>query len=206
MAAIIIVIELIIHIILGYIGKSIGKKRVIGSTIGFVLGFLLGLIGLLIAVCFKKKPQPQIAVTFTTNPQATATESLQKLELQQPLYEDVFSSEGSSEQEALNDELHDESILHAADLQNDAYLYEFLTEVCVRGESLKKYERMVIKKYNSEVYFRIERFVDELSHYAQRGHFTNTSKANLGYLGRDIGLSKEAVEGLISQVSNLTNK
>ena len=201
MAAIIIVIELIIRIILGYIGKSIGKKRVIGSTIGFVLGFLLGLIGLLIAVCFKKKPQPQIAATTTTNPQATATELLQKQELQQPLYEDVFSSEGSSEQETVNYELHDESILHAADLQNDAYLYELLAEVCVRGESLKKYERMVIKKYNSEVYSSIERFVDELSHYAQRGHFTNTSKANLGYLGCEMGLSKDAVEDLISQVS-----
>lgn len=201
MVAIIIVVELIIRIILGYIGKSIGKKRVIGSTIGFVLGFLLGLIGLLIAVCFKKKPQPQIAATPTTSPQATATEPLQKPERQQPLYEDVFSSEGSSEQEAVNDELHDESILHAADFQNDAYLYELLTEVCVRGESLKKYERMVIKKYNSEVYSSIERFVDELSHYAQRGHFTNTSKANLGYLGCEMGLSKDAVEDLISQVS-----
>jgi hypothetical protein len=78
METIIIVIELIIRIILGFIGKSIGKKRVIGSTIGFVLGFLLGLIGLLIAVCFKKKPQPQIAATTMTNPQVTATVPLQK--------------------------------------------------------------------------------------------------------------------------------
>jgi hypothetical protein len=59
---------------------------------------------------------------------------------------------------------------------------------------------MVIKKYNSEVYSHLERFVDELSHYAQRGYFTNTSKANLSYLGRDIGLSKDAEEELISQV------
>ena len=205
MVAIIIVIEFNIRIILGYIGKSIGKKRVIGSRIGFVLGFLLGLIGLLIAVCFKKKPQSQSAATTSTNSQATATEPLQKPELQQPQCKNVFNSEGSSEPEVLNDELHDKSILHAADLQNDTYLYELLTEVCVGRESLKKYERMVIKKYNSEVYSHLERFVDELSHYAKRGYFTNTSKANLGYLGREIGLSNDAMEELILLVSNPTN-
>lgn len=204
MEAVIILIELIIRIILGYIGKSIGKKRVIGPRIGFVLGFLLGLIGLLIAVCFKKKPQPQNAFITTTNQQTPAAESPQAPEPQR-LNEGMQVSEVASGQEVLNGELHDESILHAADFQNDAYLYDLLFEVCVRGESLKKYERMVIKRYNSEVYSCLERFVDEISYYALRGHFTNTSKANLGYLGRDIGLSNEAVEKLILQVSNPTN-
>lgn len=91
----------------------------------------------------------------------------------------------------------DQSILNANQQEVKEYLNNLAEAVCINGEALEKYEKVVTKQYGEETYNNMKMFVEEVQGYVKRKSFTNTSKVNLGYLGKNARLSDGAIENII---------
>ncbi len=89
--------------------------------------------------------------------------------------------------------MEDESILNKNPQEVQDYLNELAIAVCIKGDKLEKYEKMAIKRCGNEAYANMKLFVEEVKRSVERGKFTNTSKVNLSYLGKNAGLSKNVV-------------
>jgi hypothetical protein len=107
------------------------------------------------------------------------------------IYERVFGKVAET------DKMEDESILNKNPQEVQDYLNELAIAVCIKGERLEKYEKMAIKRCGSESYANMKLFVEEVQRSAERGKFTNTSKVNLSYLGKNAGLSENIVNKII---------
>lgn len=93
--------------------------------------------------------------------------------------------------------MQDESILNKNPQAVQDYLNELAIALCIKGERLEKYEKIAIKRCGSEAYANMMLFVEEVQRSVERGKFTNTSKVNLSYLGKNAGLSENIVNKII---------
>lgn len=91
----------------------------------------------------------------------------------------------------------DQSIFNANQQEVKDYLNNLAEAVCINGDALEKYEKVITKQYGEEVYNNMKLFVEEVQEYVKRKRFTNTSKVNLGYLGKNAGLSDGVIENII---------
>ena len=89
--------------------------------------------------------------------------------------------------------MEDESILNKNPQEVQDYLNELAIAVCIKGDKLEKYEKMAIKRCGNEAYANMKLFVEEVQRSVEREKFTNTSKVNLSYLGKNAGLSESAI-------------
>lgn len=183
-----LILILFIGIMMGSKGRDLGKDRRIGPVKGFWLGFLLGRIGLFIV-----KRSPIIEPLHATTSNAPSV----TIEEQDGYKANTFAK---NQYEKAQEPQQDGSILTGSRLENDTYLDQLAIEVCLHGEQLEKYERMVTKQYSSEVYANLHLFVDEVNRCRQRQIFTNTSIANLRYLGPIVGLSQNTVNDIVNQL------
>ena len=96
--------------------------------------------------------------------------------------------------------MKDESILKktGSSGNNVAYINDCIKEVCLNGDSLTKYKRMIEKQYSAEFYQKCSNFVKELKRSAKRGKFTQTSLTNLQYLANEIGVSSSTIDELVN--------
>lgn len=88
---------------------------------------------------------------------------------------------------------------HAAE---DEYISECIKEVCINGDSLSKYQRLIEKKHGAEFYQQCEGFVEEVQRSVGKKKFTNTSVANLHYLARQIGVSEAIVDAVVEHYTD----
>ena len=88
---------------------------------------------------------------------------------------------------------------HAAE---DEYISECIKEVCINGDSLSKYQRLIEKKHGTEFYRQCEGFVEEVQRSVGKKKFTNTSVANLHYLARQIGVSEAIVDVVVEHYTD----
>lgn len=95
--------------------------------------------------------------------------------------------------------IKDESLLNKSKLEDTAYLDDLAEAVCINGDKLEKYEKLVTVKFSEETYANIKLFVDELQRSIVRQKFTNTSKVNLCYLGKNVGLSEQTIDKIVEQ-------
>lgn len=184
-----IIAELIVIVILGKEGRELGKDRKIGPVAGFWLAILLGRIGLFIVKRSKKIEQLQEIPTNASSVAQQEQDTNKTSSFEKYQYGEVVESEG------------DDSILTHSKLEGNSYLDQLAIEVCLHGEQLEKYERMVKKQFDDEVYANMQRFVEEIKHSCQKHHFTNTSIANLLFLGNMIGLSESIVNDIIRHLN-----
>lgn len=91
----------------------------------------------------------------------------------------------------------DQSILTVNQQEVWDYLNNLAEAVCINGDALEKYEKVVTKQYGEEVYNNMKMFVEEVRGKVKRKNFTNTSKVNLGYLGKNAGISDGTIEKII---------
>ena len=91
--------------------------------------------------------------------------------------------------------MEEKSILNQQEVKD--YLNNLAEAVCINGEALDKYEKVITKQYGDEVYNNMKMFVEEVQEYVKRKNFTNTSKVNLGYLGKKAGLSDGTIQNII---------
>jgi outer membrane protein assembly factor BamD (BamD/ComL family) len=96
----------------------------------------------------------------------------------------------------------DKTILNSKQNQGESFLNELAFEVCVNGDSLEKYKKIVEKRYGNDAYAIMERFVQTLRQQVERGQFTNTSLLNLKYLGKNAGMSEEAIDMIIDHFNS----
>ena len=96
----------------------------------------------------------------------------------------------------------DKSILNSKQKKDDSYLDELAFAVCVNGDSLEKYKKIVEKQYGNETYANMEQFAHVLQQQVERGQFTNTSLLNLKYLGKNVGISEEAIDLIVNHFSS----
>lgn len=96
----------------------------------------------------------------------------------------------------------DKTILNSKQIQGESFLNELAFEVCVNGDSLEKYKKIVEKRYGNDAYANMERFVQTLRQQVERGQFTNTSLLNLKYLGKNAGMSEEAIDIIIDHFNS----
>lgn len=86
------------------------------------------------------------------------------------------------------------------------YINQCIKEVCHRGDSLQKYQRMIEKKFSPEYYQKCENFVEEVRRSVDRKKFSNTSVVNLKYLANEIHVPVETVDGVISHYTKQFEK
>lgn len=96
----------------------------------------------------------------------------------------------------------DKSILNSKQNRGDSYLDDLAFAVCVNGESLEKYKKIVEKRYGNDAYANMERFVQTLRQQVERGQFTNSSLLNLKYLGKNAGMSEDAIDMIIEHFNS----
>lgn len=99
----------------------------------------------------------------------------------------------------------DQSIVKRNQQEDESYLDDLAFAVCVNGESLEKYKKIVEKQYGTDAYANMSQFVQTLQQQVERGQFTNTSLLNLKYLGKNAGMSEEAIDLIIDHF-NLERK
>ena len=95
----------------------------------------------------------------------------------------------------------------------DQYIEDCINEVCINGDSLSKYQKLIEKKYDKELFKKCEEFVKEVKRCARKRKINDTSKAKLQYLARQLGVgdaTMKAIEDYISSrpspVLNLLHK
>lgn len=85
--------------------------------------------------------------------------------------------------------------------EDEEYVCECIKEVCLEGDSLSKYQRIIEKKFGPEFYQKCNGFVEEVHRSIDRRKFTNTSITNLRYLANEINLPVETVDSVMSHFS-----
>ena len=91
----------------------------------------------------------------------------------------------------------DKSIINSKQNKDVSYLEDLAFAVCVNGESLEKYKKIVEKKYGTDTYTCMEQFAMALQQQVNRRQFTQTSLLNLKYIGKNAGLSEDAIDMII---------
>lgn len=81
------------------------------------------------------------------------------------------------------------------------YINECIKEVCIKGDSLSKYQKLIEKKFDADFYQKCNNFVEEVKRSVERKKFTNTSVVNLKYLANEIHIPDETVEMLVGHFS-----
>ena len=102
--------------------------------------------------------------------------------------------------------MEEKSLLNSIQQDVNDYLNNFAEAVCINGDALEKYEKVITKQYGEEVYNNMKLFVEEVQEYVKRKSFTNTSKVNLGYLGKNAGLSESTIDKIIMHYENQKQK
>ncbi len=93
----------------------------------------------------------------------------------------------------------DSSILSGqAGTADQDYVNECIREVCLNGDSLSKYQKMIEKKFSSDFYQKCDNFVEEVRRSVERGKFSKTSVTNIKYLANEIHVPVETVDSVIS--------
>ena len=95
--------------------------------------------------------------------------------------------------------MEDKSIIKNTDTidTNVTFINDCIKEVCLKGDSLVKYKRLIEKQYGSDSYQKCINFVKEVRLVINRKKFTQTSIANLNYLANEINVTSATVEALI---------
>lgn len=213
------VVFIVFCVVCAFLGMFLGEKRRIGATAGFLLGLLLGVIGLIIVILSRRVPsgEPARGPVSVANPTSSKDNGpvVKNNGVQTNVH--VVNEEGSREHDWIYEDgpkdaegpasrtkaplRTDDSVLVTNRNQDASFIDELALEVCLHGDQLDKYERIMVKKYSSDTYDLLGRFVEEVSRSVQKGKFTNTSVANLGYLGKSAGLSESTVEEIIKKCS-----
>lgn len=102
--------------------------------------------------------------------------------------------------------MEEKTLLNSNQQEANDYLNNLAEAVCINGDTLEKYEKVVTKQFGEEIYNNMKLFVEEVQDYVKRKSFTNTSKVNLGYLGKNAGLSESTIDKIIMYYDNRNNK
>ena len=98
--------------------------------------------------------------------------------------------------------MKDQSILNSAEKKSESYLDDLAFAICVNGESIEKYKKIVEKKYGTDVYSNMVQFVQTSQQQVSRRQFTNTSILSLKHLGKNAGMSGDAIEMIIDHFNS----
>ncbi len=74
------------------------------------------------------------------------------------------------------------------------YANECIKEVCLKGDSLSKYQKQIEKKFGEAFYNKCDDFVKEVQRSIESKKFSNTSVINLKHLAKEIGIPVETVD------------
>ena len=85
------------------------------------------------------------------------------------------------------------------------YANECIKEVCLKGDSLSKYQKQIEKKFGEAFYNKCDDFVKEVQRSIESKKFSNTSVINLKYLAKEIGIPVETVDIITNHYSTIFN-
>ena len=94
--------------------------------------------------------------------------------------------------------MEDKSIIKNTVDVNATYINDCIKVVCLEGDSLTKYKRMIEKQYGAEFYQKCGSFVKEMKLSVRRKKFTQTSITNLKYLANEIYVTTDTVDTLVN--------
>lgn len=103
--------------------------------------------------------------------------------------------------------MEDQSILDKTNGSTDyEYINECIKEVCLNGDSLSKYQKLIEKKFDEDFYQKCNNFVEEVKRSVERKKFTHTSVVNLKYLARQIAVSNATVDAVVKHFTDKSEK
>ncbi|MCQ2244707.1 MAG: hypothetical protein MJZ32_10680 [Bacteroidaceae bacterium] len=87
------------------------------------------------------------------------------------------------------------------DTERIEYINECVREVCINGDDLKKYEKMIGKLFpgEPELFQNLMVFVKNWNGIKSRETMTETSIANIRYIAQNIHVSEETIEALLKE-------
>lgn len=100
----------------------------------------------------------------------------------------------------------DKSILNSKRSQSVSYLDDLAFAVCISSESLEKYKKIVEKQYGNDVYVYMDQFSKALQQQVKHMQFTSTSLLNLKYIGKNAGMSENAIDMIIDYFNSKIKK
>ncbi len=113
----------------------------------------------------------------------------------------VVNQSGTSKyaNEPMAEEMEDQSMLNqssgtANHVSINEYANELIKEVCLKEESLSKYQKQIEKKMGADFYKKCDNFVTAVKESVKKKKFSNASILNLQYLAQEINIPIETVE------------
>ena len=95
--------------------------------------------------------------------------------------------------------MKDKSVLNHSSAQiDDKYINECIKEVCLKGDSITKYQKMIEKQYGPEFYLKCDSFIRELKRSVKKKKFSETSLNNLNYLANEIYVSHSTIDSIVA--------
>lgn len=96
----------------------------------------------------------------------------------------------------------DKSILKSKQIHDGSFSDELAFAVCVNGESIEKYKKIAEKQFGKDTYTNMVLFIQTLQQQISRRQFTNTSLLSLKHLGKNAGMSEDAIDMIIDHFNN----
>ena len=96
----------------------------------------------------------------------------------------------------------DKSILGSKNKQVESYLDDLAFAICINGEPIEKYKKIVSKQYGVDAYANMEKFAQALQQQVQVGQFTKTSLLSLKYIGKNAGMSENAIDVIVEHFND----
>lgn len=94
--------------------------------------------------------------------------------------------------------MKDKSVLNHSSAQiDDKYINECIKEVCLKGDSITKYKRVIEKKYGPDFYEKCKIFVKEVRRSVSRQKFTDSSVSKLKYIAGEIHITDSTVNTIV---------
>jgi len=95
--------------------------------------------------------------------------------------------------------MKDKSVLNHSSAQiDDKYINECIKEVCLKGDSITKYQPMIEKQYGPDFYLKCDSFIRELKRSVKKKKFSETSLNNLNYLANEIYVSHSTIDSIVA--------
>ena len=97
--------------------------------------------------------------------------------------------------------------LNSATRQSASMFADYcITAICLNGDSLSKYQKLIKKQYGTDFYQRCEDFVKEVQIVVDRKKFTKTSAIKLESLARGMGLSSKVFSNIKEKIETALTK
>ena len=90
------------------------------------------------------------------------------------------------------------------DTERIEYINECVREVCINGDDLSKYEKMIGKLFPEEehYYAKVQAFINQFRTLSNKQAISDTSIANIKYIAKDVHVTDDTICCIFSDIKD----